>query len=375
MSSRIFLDYASATPLDPRVLEAMLPYFHANFSNPSSLYQSGTAAREAIEAARWQVADSVGAKPEEIIFTSGGTEANNLALFGSIGCVSQGKRIVTSTIEHQSILQPCKILSERGCEVVYLPAKADGLVDLENVMFTEPVAIASLMLVNNEVGTIQPVKEFSRTMKRLKAHVHTDACQALGRVVIDVKDLGVDLLTVNSGKIYGPKGMGALFVRKGIRLDPLLYGGKQELGMRAGTENVAAIVGFGKACILAVESLEKEQIRLAQMKQSLLKNLLKLPGVRVNGHQVQTVPNIINVSCDAIEPEALVFYLNAAGVELSSSSACTQTAGASHVLLALGLDQADAQRSIRISLGKMTTEEELANFMQVMVATVEKLRA
>ena len=376
MKKRVFLDYASATPVDPRVWDAMLPYFSANFSNPSSPYYSGKVAREAVENARGQVAQSVGAEPNEVIFTSGGTEGNNIAILGVARALqNERKHILTCKTEHQSVLQPCYYLERQGWNLSYLPLDLDGVVDSDTKqVFFDEFSLCSVMLVNNEVGIIQPIAEISRKVKKKKALMHTDACQALGHIPINVNLLGVDLLTLNSGKIYGPKGAGALYIRQGTQLSSCTYGGKQELGIRPGTENVPAIVGFGVACSLAVLEMEEEHKRFKIFQNSLLSVLLKVPGVFLNSARKKSVPNIINISVADIEPEALVMFLNAAGIEVSSSSACTQSLGASHVLLALGHDQSRAQSSIRISLGRMTTQEEIDYVIQILLATVEKLR-
>lgn len=372
----LYFDHASATPLDPRVLDVMLPYFSECFANPSSLYKQGRLARDAVERARFQVASSIGAQPNEIVFTSGGTEANNLALIGgALARESFCRRILTSAVEHQAILQPCRWLQDKGWDVEFLPVAATGVLDPASMRVVQgDIAVCSLMLANNEIGTIQPIAELFRLAKKLGAWTHTDACQALGYIPIDVTDLFADMLTLNSGKIYGPKGCGALYVRKGIELAPLLLGGKQEFGIRAGTENVPAVVGFGAACELALESMKEEVVRLKKLQEYLIEQLLILPGCFLNGDASLRLPNNINVSFQGVESEALLFYLDQAGIMLSSGSACSQGALASHVLLAIGRDAELAQGSIRITFGRQTTPDDIEFLIANVRALLVKLR-
>lgn len=378
MPQSIYLDYASATPVDPRVLAVMLPYFNEHFANPSSIYHQGRLAREAIERARDQVALSVGAKPAEIIFASGGTEANNLAIFGVTQAnQSQGKHIIISAIEHQAVLQPCRALEKRGWKVSLLKVSDKGIVDVEHLkrLSGEESVLCSVMLANNEIGTIQPLAEIGAILRKKNVYFHTDACQALGLVPINVHDLQVDLLTLNSGKVYGPKGVGALYVARGVKMESQVRGGKQEYSLRAGTENVAGIVGFGEACELAIKSLSKESVRIKKLRDTLLSNILKIPGTRANGDLSLRLVNNINISFEGIEPEALLLYLDQMNVAVSSGSACAQSdMTASHVLLALGVERTLAQASLRITLGRMTTVEEIAKVAEILPKVVEKLR-
>lgn len=373
----LYFDYASATPVDPRVLEAMMPYFDVCYANASSLYQMGRAAREAVENARSQVAVSIGAKAHEIVFTSGGTEANNLAIFGTARARKlYAKRLVTSQIEHQAILKPMSWLESQGWSVNYLPVNSSGLIEVDTIDWqSEKTALCSLMLANNEIGTVQPLVDIFKQARKNGAYTHTDACQALGYIPIRVNELQADLLSLNSGKIYGPKGCGVLYIKEGIEIDPLFYGGKQEMSRRAGTENVAAIVGFGLACELATNALEEEVVRLRSLQQIMFKQLEVVPGCFINGDVDQRLPGNINVSFEDIEAEALMIYLDKAGIMVSSGSACSQAMTASHVLLAIGRNEALAQRSLRISLGRMTNEEDVLFLLATLEKLVVKLRA
>ncbi|MBI4836557.1 MAG: cysteine desulfurase [Candidatus Abawacabacteria bacterium] len=374
----VYLDYASATPVDPQVLEVMLPYFSHYFANPSSLYSAGKTVREAVERARSQVAAAIGASAEEIVFTSGGTEANNLAVLGTARTKEkETKHLVVSAIEHDSLLRSCRALVSEGWQLSYIPILKSGLIDLSALekMVTSPAALYSVMLANSEIGTIQPLAEIVTWAKKTGAYVHSDACQALGYVPINVKTLSIDLLSLNSVKVYGPKGVGALYVRKGIQLQPLVWGGKQEYGLRAGTENVPGIVGFGKACEMAVATIDEEVQRITDLRDWLLNELLKISGARLNGDRTSRLANNINISFTGIESEALVFYLDQAGVCVSAASTCTQASmSSSHVLIALGLDEQQRQGSVRLTLGRQTTWEEVEKVVPIISAVVEKLR-
>ncbi len=372
----LYFDYASATPVDPRVVEAMMPYLTDCFANPSSLYRQGRDAREAVELARSRVATAIGADPKEIVFTSGGTEANNLAILGVAEArVGYSKKIVTTTIEHQAVLQPCQSLHEKGWQIEYLPVTDNGLVrDTTLLKSAGNFSLCSVMLANNEIGTVQPIQDLFHLAHKRGAYTHTDACQALGYIPINVHAMEIDLLSLNSGKVYGPKGCGALYIKRGIEIAPMQYGGKQELGRRAGTENVPAIVGFGLACEIAVDQLGQEVARLKVMQDYLFNALVKLGGI-INGDTENRLPNNVNVSFEGIEPEALLFYLDRCGIMVSSGSACSQsTMVASHVLRALGRNDNLAQSSLRISLGRQTTQSDCDVLLSELATILHNLK-
>ncbi|OGC82664.1 MAG: cysteine desulfurase NifS [Candidatus Abawacabacteria bacterium RBG_16_42_10] len=375
----IYLDHASATPVDPRVLKVMLPYFTHWYANPASLYSIARKVKTDVEKARSVVAGSINARPEEIIFTAGGTEANNLALFGVAQALrNRGNHVITSQIEHQSILSPCKVLEKQGFKVTYIGVDQFGLVNPKEIerAITPETILVSIMLANNEIGTIQPLTDIGKITRRHKVYFHTDASQCLGLLPVDVQGLKLDLLTLNSGKIYGPKGVGALYVRRGTQIRPSILGGSQEMGLRAGTSNVPGIIGFAKACELATKDQEKEQKRLSNLRDKLITEILKIPGSRLNGHATERLANNINVSFSGIESEALLFYLDTSGIYASAGSAChTSTISPSHVLLAIGLSPELAQGSLRFTLGRSTKSQDIAYVSQVLSTTIDKLRS
>ncbi len=375
----IYLDHASATPVDKRVLKAMEPYFIERFFNPASLYGAARAVKVDLEKARSIVAQSIKARPEEIIFTAGGTEANNLALFGVAQALkNKGNHIITSTIEHQSILSPCKALEAQGFKVTYLEVDESGLVDpkLLAKAITPETILVSIMLANNEIGTIQPLAELGKITRKNQIYLHTDASQCLHLMPVDVRELKVDLLTLNSGKMYGPKGVGGLYIRKGIQIHPSVLGGNQELGLRAGTSNVPGIIGFAKACELALAERESEAKRLTGLRTQFIAEILKISGSRLNGHATNRLANNINISFSGIESESLLFYLDAAGICASTGSAChTSTVSPSHVLLALGLSPALAQGSLRLTLGKSTKKIDIVYVSNILSMSIDKLRS
>lgn len=378
MSQSIYFDYASATPVDPRVLAVMLPYFTEHFANPASLHHEGRQAKKAVDKARHQVASAIGAKAEDVIFTAGGTEANNLAIFG-VAQMNQSKpgHVICSAIEHQSVLQPCRTLERRGWKLSMANVMSDGIVDLDylSTIVSDDTALCSIMLANNEIGTIQPLAEIAALLKKKNIPLHTDACQALGWLPIDIHQLGCKLMTLNSGKVYGPKGVGALYVSSEVKMEPQLWGGHQESSHRASTENVAGIVGFGEACAIAVAELTVEVERVRGLRNLLLTHILAISGTRLNGSESRRLVNNINVSVAGVEPEALLLYLDQAGIAVSSGSACNQSdMTASHVLLSLGLDNISAQTSLRITLGRMTTLDDVLQFGSLLPKVVSKLR-
>ncbi|MEN8614737.1 cysteine desulfurase NifS [Dehalogenimonas sp. THU2] len=377
---RIYLDYAATTPVAPEVLAAMLPYFHETPGNPSAIYAEGQQARQAVETARNSVARLINARSDEIFFLSGGTEADNMALSGLVlaeGC--KGRHIITTSIEHHAVLENCHFLEKQGAKVTILPVDGDGILDpkaVENAVQAD-TAVVSVIMANNEIGTIQNISAISRITKQAGIYLHTDAVQAIGRVPVDVQALGVDLLSISSHKLYGPKGIGALYIRKGIRISPILWGGGQERGRRSGTENVPGIVGLGKAAKLAQSSMVAEAERLTILRDRLIAGVLtRIPGSRLNGHPTQRLPNNANFSFDYVEGESVCLNLDLAGIAASPGSACSSTSTTpSHVLLALGLPQHQAFGSLRLSLGRWTTEADIDRVLEVLPGIISRLRA
>jgi cysteine desulfurase len=387
----VYLDYAATTPLDKRVFSQMKPYFLEKFGNPSSLYAQGREAKEAVELSRHKIAELINARPSEIIFTSGGTESVNLAIFG-LARGYEGKKkphLIASAIEHHCVINSFKALAGEGCKTTLVPVNEDGIIEIEKLKSAvrPETILISVMLANNEIGTIEPVVEISRWLrgenrKRLAKHLpaillHTDACQAAGYLDLDVSALGVDLMSVNGSKIYGPKGVGFLYVRSGVNLIPLIYGGGQEHEMRSGTENVAGIVGLAKALELAAKDREKENKRLADLNSFLKKSILgKITNITLNGPgDANRLPNNLNLTIKGVEGETLMLYLDSYGINVSTSSACsTGTAEASHVLLAIGRSEKDAKSSLRVTLGKGTTKADLGFLIKVLPQIVTELR-
>ena len=377
---RIYLDYAATTPTHPDVVKAMLPYFTNSFGNPSSIYACGQDAKEAIEGARASVAALIGARDEEIIFTSGGTEADNAALKGvAYARGGRGQHIITSSIEHHAILETSHFLETQGFEITYLPVDEYGMVDPDDVRraITDKTIIVSIMHANNEVGTIQPVAEIARITREAGVYLHTDAVQTVGHVPFTVDELGVDLLSLSAHKLYGPKGVGAFYVRKGTKLASFMHGGEQEYGRRASTHNVPGIVGLGKAAQIARQETDEEAERVTRLRDKLRNGILEsIDHVRLNGHPQVRLPNNLNVSISYAEGEAMCLKLDREGICCSTGSACTSAATEpSHVLTALGLDPLQSHSSLRFSLGKWTTEEEIDRVLEVLPRIVAKLRA
>ncbi|MER3500142.1 MAG: cysteine desulfurase NifS [Candidatus Fervidibacterota bacterium] len=379
---RIYLDYAATTPLDPRVLEAMLPYLTELFGNPNSIHSLGREARKAVDEAREKIAEVLCCHPAELVFTSGGTESDNLALRGVAEAYRhRGNHIVTTAIEHHAVLHTCKALQERGFTVTYLPVDEFGLVTPEQVAeaVTDRTILVSVMHANNEIGTIEPIAEIVTAVKEKRPDilVHTDAVQTVGHIPVDVQALGVDLLSFSAHKFYGPKGVGGLFVRKGVRLLPQLTGGGQERNRRSGTENVAGIVGMAKALELAVAEMPMELPRLQALRDELIEGVLShIPDSRLNGHPRKRLPHNANFSFRGVEGETLLLQLDMHGIAASSGSACTSgSLEPSHVLLALGLSHEWALGSLRLTLGRFTTREHIQRVLAVLPPIVEKLRA
>lgn len=375
---RIYLDHNATTPVDPRVLEAMLPYLQEGFGNPSSLHWFGQRARAALDEARARVAELIGASPAEIVFTGSGTEADNLALRGVAATAREPRRaIVYSAVEHHAVVHTARALAEEGWPVQAVRVGADGLVDLEDLRarVDERTALVAIMLANNETGVVQPVAEVARMAHEKGALVHCDAVQAAGKIPVDVRALDVDLLALSAHKIYGPKGVGALYVKRGARLKPLLRGGSQERNRRAGTENVAGIAGLGAAAQLARTELTVQAGRLRALRDRLEQRLLAIPGARRNGDGPR-VPNTCNVSFEGIEAESLLMALDLAGIAVSTGAACA--AGAvepSHVLRGMGLPMDRVQGSLRFSLGRSNTEEQIDRAADAVASAVEKQRS
>ena len=377
---RIYLDYAATTPTHPEVVKAMLPYFTEAFGNPSSIYSCGQQARGAIEESRTKIADLIGARDEEIVFTSGGTEADNFAIKGvAFSKESKGNHILTSPIEHHAVLETCKFLERRGFSITYLPVDEYGLVDPSDVKkaITDKTILISVMHANNEIGTIEPIAEIGRIAREAGIYFHTDTVQTVGHIPINVDELGVDLLSISAHKLYGPKGVGALYIRKGTKLVSLVHGGEQERERRAGTYNVPGIIGFGRAVELAQQEMNQEAERLTPLRDKLINGLLeRIDHTRLNGHPRKRLPNNVNISVDFVEGESMCLGLDLAGICASTGSACaSSTLEPSHVLLATGLSPERAYGSLRFTLGKWTTEEEIDQVLEVLPPIVAKLRA
>jgi len=377
---RIYLDHAATTPTRPEVVKAMLPHFTNAFGNPSSIYSYGQEARRAVEETRTQVAKLIGARSEEIIFTSGGTEADNFALKGvAYANEPKGNHIITTSIEHHAVLEVCKFLGRRGLKITYLPVDEYGLVDPDDVRkaITAKTILISVMHANNEVGTIEPVAEIGKIAREAGIYFHSDAVQTVGHIPVNVAELKVDLLAISGHKLYGPKGVGALYVRKGSKLSPLMQGGEQEKRRRAGTENVPAIVGLGKAVELAGQEMGKETERLIHLRDKLIKGLgEKIDHIRLNGHPKKRLPNNVNVSVDFVEGESLLLNLDLEGICASTGSACSSASlEPSHVLLALGLPPEQAHGSLRFTLGQENTEADIERVLEVLPGIVARLRA
>ncbi|MDK2926198.1 MAG: cysteine desulfurase [Bacillota bacterium] len=377
---RVYLDHAATTAVHPEVLEEMLPYLKGEFGNPSSIYSWGREAKAAVEKARARLAHLLGADPAEIVFTSGGTESDNFALRGVAAANRQkGNHIITTKIEHHAILHTAEQLEKEGFRVTYLPVDKDGLVrpeDLEEAL-TPDTILVSIMFANNEIGTIEPIAELARIAKSKGVIFHTDAVQAVGNVPINVKELGVDLLSLSGHKIYGPKGVGALYIRRGTRIEPLILGGAQERKWRAGTENVPGIVGLGKAAELAEKELPQRMKHLAELRDLLIDGIMeKIDHVRLNGHRTQRLPGNANFCFEYVEGESLLLNLDLAGIAASSGSACTSgSLEPSHVLMALGIPPEVAHGSLRLTLGRENTREDVEYVLSVLPEIVAKLRA
>ena len=377
---RIYLDHAATTPTDPRVVAAMLPYFSDSFGNPSSIHSLGLETRTAVAEAREKVARLIGASSDEIIFTSGGTEADNLAVKGVAQAnAHKGKHIVTTRIEHHAVEESCRYLEKQGFKVTHVGVDEDGLVDpreIEKAVIPETILI-SVMHANNEVGTIQPIAEISRIARSRGVYFHTDAVQTVGHIPAKVDELGVDLLAISAHKLYGPKGVGVLYVRKGTRVGSFMHGGGQERGLRASTENVPGIVGLGKAAEIAQAEMDAEARHITPLRDRLIKEILeRIPQTYLNGHRTRRLPNNVNISVASVEGESLAVSLDLEGIAVSTGSACSsEDMEPSHVLTAMGVPVELARGSVRFSLGRDNTDADIDRVLEAFPRIVSRLRA
>jgi len=374
----IYLDNAASTKIHENVLESMLPYLKEQYGNPSSIHRYGRLTHKAIEKARKQIASLINAEPSEILITSGGTESNNTALSG-IAMKNPSCKIITSLIEHDAILEPCKKLSQSGFDIDYLSVDSFGMVDYLDLKnhISEKTCLVSIMFGNNEVGTIQPISEIAKICNEKKIPFHTDAVQAIGKIPIDVKELGIDLLSISSHKLYGPKGVGALYIKNGIFIDPVILGGGQENGLRSGTENVANIVGFGKACEIAKTNLSENISHMKKLRDYMIKKVLdEIPEVTLNGHSKSRLPNNAHFTFLGVNGEDLIIKLDEFGIAASTGSACSvNTQKASHVLEAMGFSLEQITGSLRLTIGIFNNEEEIDQTVEVLKKVVKELRS
>ncbi|MGE5473640.1 MAG: cysteine desulfurase NifS [Ignavibacteriales bacterium] len=379
MDKFIYMDHSATTPVKKEVLDEMLPYFSEKFGNPSSIYSIGRESKKAIEEAREKTAKSLGANPSEIYFTSGGSESDNWAIKGvAYANKSKGNHIITSCIEHHAVLNTCKFLENDGFEVTYLPVDSEGLISIEDLKraIKPETILVSIMFANNEIGTIQPIKEIGEITREKGIYFHTDAVQAIGNVRIDVQDMKIDLLSLSAHKFYGPKGIGALYIKKNVKISSFIQGGGQERGRRASTENVAGIVGLGKAIEIASNNVENYNAKLLKLRKMLIDGIIgTVPFVRINGHPEKRLPGNANFSFQFIEGESLLLMLDMKGIAGSSGSACSSgSLDPSHVLLGIGLTHEIAHGSLRLTLGECNTEEDINYVLQTIPPIVERLR-
>jgi cysteine desulfurase len=376
---KIYIDNAATTPVRAEVIRAMLPYLDKKYGNASSLHSFGREARDSLEQARKTIAKIINAEPEEIIFTSGGTEADNMALKETAFAAREHYKteIITSKIEHDAVLESCKMLQHLGFKLKSVGVDKEGIVNPKAIdtLITDKTALVSIMHANNEIGTIEPIEEIAKICRKKNVYFHTDAVQTFCKEKIDVKKMNIDLLSASSHKIYGPKGVGFLFIRKGTKIDVLIHGGGHEFGMRSGTENVAGIVGFAKAAELASKEMNSENARLKKMRDKIISELLKIEGTVLNGSKTKRLANNVNVSFRAIEGESILLKLDKKGIAVSTGSACSsKSLEPSHVLLALGLPHIAAHGSIRVSLGKFNTEKDVNYLLKVFPEVIKDLR-
>ncbi|SNS32885.1 cysteine desulfurase [Anaerovirgula multivorans] len=376
---KVYLDYAATTPVKKDVLEEMLPYFNQHFGNPSSIHSYGRESKKAIDLARDRIANSLTAKPEEIFFTAGGSEADNWAIKGvAYALKNKGKHIITSKIEHHAVLHSCQHLEKEGFEVTYLDVDQYGMISLEDLKkaIKDTTILITIMYANNEIGTIQPIKEIAKIAKEKSIIFHTDAVQAYGNIDINAETLGADLISISAHKVYGPKGIGALYIKKGTKLQSILHGGAQEKRRRAGTEDLPSIVGFGKAAEIAINNLKEHNQHQLNFRDQLINKLMaKIPYTRLNGHPTKRLPGNVNLSFEFIEGESLLLSLDMVGIAGSSGSACTSgSLDPSHVLMAIGLTHEIAHGSLRLTIGDSTTQEEINYVVEHLPPIVERLR-
>ncbi len=377
---RVYFDHSATTPVDSEVAQIMLEYMTEKFGNPSSIHSFGREVRKAIDGARENVASLIGANANEIFFTSGGTEADNLALKGvAYANRKKGNHIITTSIEHHAVLHACEALEKQGFSITYLPVDENAMVHIEDVKkaITDKTIMISVMFANNEVGTIQPIKEIGQLAKEKGILFHTDAVQAVGSCPINVKELNIDLLSLSGHKIYGPKGIGALYIRKGVRIEAIQHGGAQERNIRPGTENVPGIIGLGKAAELAKRDLEERISHISKLRDSLIAGIQeRITDIKLNGHPTLRTPGNVNFSFSYIEGESLLLNLDLKGIAASSGSACTSgSLDPSHVLLSMGLNHETAHGSLRLSLGRANTEDDVKYCLEVLPEIVERLRS
>ncbi|MFH2011485.1 MAG: cysteine desulfurase NifS [Pseudomonadota bacterium] len=377
---KIYMDHNATTPLHPEALDAMLPFFNDDFGNPSSIHWAGRGVKKYVNEAREQVASLLNADPSEITFTGGGSESDNLAIKGAAYALKKkGDHIITTQVEHPAVLNTCEYLEKSGYKVTYLHVDHEGLINLDELKdsITSNTVLISIMYSNNETGTLFPIKEVGEIAADKGILFHTDAVQAAGKVPIDIKDLKVDLLSISGHKLYGPKGIGSLYVKKGTPLVPLIHGGHQEGGRRAGTENIPSIVGLGKSCEIAARDMESQIKTITELRDKLHEGIInKLDYIKLNGHPAKRIPNTLNLSFEFIEGEALLLNLDLEGVAVSSGSACTSgSLKPSHVLTAMGITPEIAQSSLRFSLGRNNTEEDVEYVLNVLPEIVNRLRS
>jgi cysteine desulfurase len=378
-SMKVYMDNAATTKLSPDVLNAMMPYLTDIYGNASSVHAFGREAREGVEHARNQVAAAINASPDEIFFTAGGTESDNMAIKGvAHKYAKKGKHIITTAIEHHAVLHTCEALEKEGYEVTYLPVDEDGLISVEQVRaaMRDDTLLVTVMFANNEVGTIEPIAEIGALCRERNVLFHTDAVQAVCHIPIDVRAMNIDLMSISAHKFHGPKGIGALYCRKGIVLEPVIVGGAQERKRRAGTENVAGIVGLGAAIERAHKNMSADMARVSALRDKLISGILKnIPHVKLNGHPTQRLPQNVNFSIRYIEGESILLMLDINGIAASSGSACTSgSLDPSHVLLAMGIPHEIAHGSLRLTLSDMTTDEEVDYVLETLTKTVKRLR-
>lgn len=379
---RIYFDYAATTPIDPQVIKVMLPYFRQSFGNTGSVHSFGQEAKNAVEKSRKIVADLIKAQSSEIIFTSSATESNNLALkgiaFASASAHNQGKHIIISSIEHPCIMETAKWLKKQGFKITYLPVNHQGLINLEDLKkaIKKETILVSIIHASNEIGTIQPIAEIGKICRERGVYFHTDATQSFGKILIDVNQMKIDLLSASAHKIYGPKGVGCLFVREGVKIEPILHGGGQEKGLRSSTLNVSGIVGFAEACKIANKRMKLDAEKQLKLRNKLIKSILKkIPNSYLNGSAQDRLPNNVNLRFDKVEGEAILIHLDLLGIAASTGSACSSNnLEPSHVLLAIGLKEEQSHGSLRLTLGRWTTEKEVDFLLKVLPGIIKNLR-